>query len=135
MRPVRQLGLILAVLCLLAPGCGSTTAAVADHGTKPKSTPSPTPVAHQVHPCTAFGKSWMHKYNMAGGPVKIVSVCCALRSPQTGNSACKMMVTVRHGPGEGTFGCGVATVAKNGDILANRPQACARSAGSVALPA
>ena len=128
MRLVRQLWLIPAVLCLLAPGCGSTTTTAAADRT-------PTPVAHRVHPCTAFGKSWAHKYNLAGGPIKIVSVCCGLRSPQTGNSACKMMVTVRHGPGEGTFGCGVATVAKNGDILANRPQACARSAGVSALPA
>jgi len=128
MRPVRQLGLILAVLCLLAPGCGSTSTATADH--------TATPVAHKVSsPCTAFGRSWAHKYNMAGGPIKIVSACCALRSPHTGTSACKVMVTVRHGPGEGTFGCGVATVAKNGNILANRPQACARSAGVASLPA
>jgi hypothetical protein len=129
MRSVRQFWLIPAVLCLLAPGCGSTTTAAADR--------SLTPVAHKSSPspCTAFGRTWMHKYNMAGGPVKIVSACCALRSPQTGASACKVMVTVRHGPGEGTFGCGVATVAANGNILANRPQACARSAGVASLPA
>jgi hypothetical protein len=127
MRSVRQLWLIPAVLCLLAPGCGSTSTAVADR--------TATPVVHKASPCTAFGRSWAHKYNLAGGPVKIVSACCALRSPQTGNSACRVMVTVRHGPGEGTFGCGVATVAKNGTILANRPQACARSAGVASLPA
>lgn len=127
MRSVRQLWLIPAVLCLLAPGCGSTSTAVADRPA--------TPVAHKASPCTAFGRSWAHKYNLAGGPVKIVSACCALRSPQTGNSACRVMVTVRHGPGEGTFGCGIATVAKNGNILANRPQACARSAGVASLPA
>jgi len=127
MRSVRQLWLIPAVLCLLAPGCGSTATAVADRAA--------TPVAHKASLCTAFGRSWAHKYNLAGGPVKIVSACCALRSPQTGNSACRVMVTVRHGPGEGTFGCGVATVAKNGNILANRPQACARSAGVASLPA
>ena len=127
MRSVRQLWLIPAVLCLIAPGCGSTTTAAADR--------KPTPVAHHVHPCTAFGKTWAHKYNLAPGPIKIVSVCCGLRSPRTGNSSCRLMVTVRHGPGEGTFGCGVATVAKNGDILANRPQACARSAGVTSLPA
>lgn len=127
MRSVRQLWLIPAVLCLLAPGCGSTSTAVADRAA--------TPVAHKASPCTAFGRSWAHKYNLAGGPVKIVSACCALRSPQTGNSACRVMVTVRHGPGEGTFGCSVATVAKNGNILANRPQACARSAGVASLPA
>ena len=127
MRSVRQLWLIPAVLCLLAPGCGSTSTAVADR--------TATPVAHKASPCTAFGRSWAHKYNLAGGPVKIVSACCALRSPQTGNSACRVMVTVRHGPGEGTFGCGVATVAKDGNILANRPQACARSAGVASLPA
>jgi len=127
MSLVRQLWLIPAVLCLLAPGCGSTSRAVADRPA--------TPVAHKASPCTAFGRSWAHKYNLAGGPVKIVSACCALRSPQTGTSACRVMVTVRHGPGEGTFGCGVATVAKNGNILANRPQACARSAGVASLPA
>ena len=127
MRSVRQLWLIPAVLCLLAPGCGSTSTAAADH--------TATPVVHKPSVCTAFGRSWMHKYNMAGGPVKIVSACCALRSPQTGTSACKVMVTVRRGPGEGTFGCGVATVAANGNILANRPQACARSAGVTSLPA
>jgi hypothetical protein len=127
MRSVRQLWLIPAVLCLLAPGCGSTSTASADR--------KATPVVHKPSVCTAFGRSWMRKYNLAGGPVKIVSACCALRSPQTGTSACKVMVTVRHGPGEGTFGCSVATVAANGNILANRPQACARSAGIASLPA
>jgi hypothetical protein len=46
-----------------------------------------------------------------------------------------VMVTVRKGPGAGTFGCSVATVAPNFDILANRPQACGRSGGVASLPA
>jgi hypothetical protein len=122
MRVVRRLGLVLALLCALV------SASVAAAATTPPRPGSP-------HLCTAFGKTWMTKYNAEGGPVKIVSVCCGLRSVRTHNSACKVMVTVRKGPGEGTFGCGVATVAANGNILANRPQACARSAGTVALPA
>jgi hypothetical protein len=124
MRQVRQLGLTLALLCLLASGCGSAGTAGARHTAVP---------ATKKSICTAFGKSWAHKYNAAGGPVKIVTACCGLRSLRTGNSACKVMVTVRHGPGEGTFGCSVATVTAKGDIIANKPQACAREAG--ALPA
>jgi hypothetical protein len=125
MRLVRQLGLILALLCLLASGCGSAGTARAHHAAP----------AARTATCTAFGKSWAHKYNAAGGPIKIVAACCAHRSLQTGNSACKVMVTVRRGPGEGTFGCSVATVTANGDIIANRPQACAREAGIASLPA
>jgi hypothetical protein len=125
MRLVRQLGLILALLCLLASGCGSAGTARAHHAAP----------AARTATCTAFGKSWAHKYNAAGGPIKIVAACCAHRSLQTGNSACQVMVTVRRGPGEGTFGCSVATVTANGDIIANRPQACAREAGIASLPA
>ena len=121
MRVVRRLGLTVALLCVLAPA--SALAA----GSRAQVSPTP-------HLCTAFGKAWASKYNAAGGPVKIVSVCCGLRSVRTHNSACKVMVTVRKGPGEGTFGCGVATVAANGNILANRPQACVRSGGIVSLP-
>jgi hypothetical protein len=120
MRVVRRLGLTLALLCALV----SASAAVA--GT--------TSGAKAPHLCTAFGKTWAHKYNAEGGPVKIVSVCCGLRSVRTHNSACKVMVTVRKGPGEGTFGCGIATVAANGNILANRPEACVRTAGIASLP-
>ena len=122
MRAVRRLGPILALLCALASASAAAGATNAVRATTP-------------HPCTAFGKTWMSKYNAEGGPVKIVSVCCGLRSVRTHNSACKVMVTVRKGPGEGTFGCSVATVAANGNILANRPQACARSAGIASLPA
>ena len=86
MRAVRRLGLILALLCAIVPASASAASARAHH-------------AAAVQPCTAFGKRFMQKYNAAGGPVKIVSVCCALRSPQTHASACKMMVTVRQGPG------------------------------------
>jgi uncharacterized protein YceK len=125
MRPVRQLGLILALLCLLASGCGSVDTTRAHHD----------PPAAKASTCTAFGKSWAHKYNAAGGPIKIVTACCGHRSLQTGNSACKVMVTVRKGPGEGTFGCSIATVTAKGDIIANRPQACAREAGIASLPA
>ena len=126
MSAVRRLGLILALLCLLASGCGSAGTADAPHDALP---------AAKTQICTAFGKSWAHKYNAAGGPIKIVAACCGHRSLQTGNSACKVMVTVRHGPGEGTFGCSVATVTAKGDIVANRPQSCAREAGVGSLPA
>jgi hypothetical protein len=125
MRLVRQLGLILALLCLLASGCGSAGSARAHHAAP----------AVKTSTCTAFGRSWAHKYNAAGGPVKIVAACCSHRSLLTGNSACKVMVTVRKGPGEGTFGCSVATVSAKGDILANKPQSCAREAGVASLPA
>ena len=121
MRVVRRLGPILALLCALV----SASAAAA-------ATAPPRPGAPRL--CTAFGKTWMTKYNAEGGPVKIVSVCCGLRSVRTHNAACTVMVTVRKGPGEGTFGCSVATVAANGNILANRPQACVRSGSAVALP-
>lgn len=122
MRAVRRLGLTLALLCALVAASNAAASVQAAQATTPRL-------------CTSFGKTWASKYNAAGGPVKIVSVCCGLRSVRTHNSACKVMVTVRHGPGEGTFGCGVATVAANGNILANRPQACARSAGLTSLPA
>jgi hypothetical protein len=120
MRLVRRLGLILALVCALAP---ASAVAASSHAR-----------ATTPRICTAFGKTWASKYNAAGGPVKIVSVCCGLRSLSTHTSACKVMVTVRKGPGEGTFGCGVATVAANGNILANRPQACVRSGGIASLP-
>ena len=122
MTSVRRLGLVLALLCAVVSASAAAGASAAPRATPPRI-------------CTAFGKTWASKYNAEGGPVKIVSVCCALRSLRTHNSACKVMVTVRKGPGEGTFGCSVATVAANGNILANRPQACARSAGIVSLPA
>ena len=126
MRQVRQLGLTLAFLCLLASGCGSAGTVAAHHTAVPTA---------KTTTCTAFGKSWAHKYNAAGGPVKIVSACCSHRSLQTGNSACKVMVTVRRGHGHGTFGCSVATVTASGDIIANKPQSCAREAGIASLPA
>jgi hypothetical protein len=122
MRGVARLGLILALVCALVSASAAAAATDAAQPTTP-------------HLCTAFGKTWASKYNAAGGPVKIVSVCCGLRSVRTHNSACKVMVTVRKGPGEGTFGCGIATVAANGNILANRPQACVRSGGIASLPA
>jgi len=121
MKKVGRLGLILALVCALAP---ASAVAASNHTT-----------ASSTRICTAFGKTWASKYNAAGGPIKIVSVCCGLRSLSTHTSACKVMVTVRKGPGEGTFGCSVATVAANGNILANRPQACVRSGGIVSLPA
>ena len=128
MVPVRQLGIILALLCLIASGCGAA-------GTSKAGPADQQAAARQaVEPCTAFGKNWAAKYNAAGGPIRIVSVCCGIRSARTHNSACKVMVTVRQGPGHGTFGCSVATVAANGNILANRPQACVRSGGRIALP-
>jgi hypothetical protein len=121
MGMVRRLGLIVALLGALV--CASAASGVsAQQSTTPRI-------------CTAFGKTWASKYNAEGGPVKIVAVCCGLRSLRTHRSACTVMVTVRKGPGEGTFGCSVATVAANGNILANRPQACARSAGVASLPA
>jgi hypothetical protein len=122
MTSVRRLGTTVALVCALLPA--SALAA----GTRAQVSPLP-------RLCTAFGKAWASKYNAAGGPVKIVSVCCGLRSVRTHNSACKVMVTVRKGPGEGTFGCSVATVAANGNILANRPQACVRSGAVASLPA
>lgn len=125
MRAVRRLALIIGFICLLASGCGSAGTAGSHHV---------APVV-KTSTCTAFGKSWAHKYNAAGGPVKIVSACCGHRSLQTGNAACKVMVTVRKGHGVGTFGCSIATVAANGDILANKPQSCAREAGVASLPA
>ena len=122
MRPVRRLGSIMALLCAVVFASAAAEASSAPSATSPRL-------------CTSFGKTWASKYNAERGPVKIVSVCCGLRSLRTHNSACKVMVTVRKGPGEGTFGCSVATVAANGNILANRPQACARSAGIASLPA
>jgi len=120
MRVVGRFGLILALVCALVL---ATAAAASSH-----------PSATSTRICTAFGKTWASKYNAAGGPVKIVSVCCGLRSLRTHNAACTVMVTVRNGPGQGTFGCGVATVAADGNILANRPQACVRSGGIASLP-
>jgi len=118
MRAVRRLGLTLAFVCAAAPAVALGAP------------------AHQARtaPCTAFGTSWAKRYNAAPGPIRIVSVCCALRSPKTGNSACKVKVTVRKGPGHGTFGCVIATVARNGDILGNRAQDCRRLTGMVTLP-
>jgi hypothetical protein len=121
MKEVGRLGLILALACALVP---ASAVAASTHAS-----------ATSPRICTAFGKTWASKYNAAGGPIKIVSVCCGLRSLSTHTSACKVMVTVRKGPGEGTFGCSVATVAANGNILANRPQACVRSGGIASLPA
>jgi hypothetical protein len=122
MGPVRRFGLILALLCVAAAAAASVASARAhQEGT--------------VHPCTAFGASWMKQYNADRGPIKIVAVCCALRSPKTGNSACRVMVTVRKGgSGAGTFGCVVSTVASNGNVLANRPLACKRTPSGVSLP-
>jgi hypothetical protein len=122
MMEVRRFGLLIALLGALLFASAAAAGSNALHATRP------------VHLCTAFGKAWASKYNAAGGPVKIVAVCCGLRSVRTHNSACKVMVTVRKGPGEGTFGCGVATVAANGNILANRPQACVRTNGIASLP-
>jgi hypothetical protein len=120
MSAVRRLVLILALLGALVSAAAAAAA-----------TPAPA-APHRI--CTAFGKAWATKYNAEGGPVKIVAVCCGLRSARTHNSACRVMVTVRSGPGHGTFGCSVATVAANGNILANRPQACVRSGGVASLP-
>jgi hypothetical protein len=122
MRSVARLVLILVILGALV-----SASAAAGGTTRDASSTS-------RHLCTAFGKTWASKYNAAGGPVKIVSVCCGLRSVRTHNSACELMVTVRKGPGQGTYGCGLATVAANGDVLANRPQACVRAGGVVSLP-
>jgi hypothetical protein len=119
MRPVRRIGLTLALLCLAVPASAIGSSAHAD----------------RAQLCTAFGKTFLHRYNAEPGPIRIVNICCGLRSVKTGNSLCKVMVTVRKGPGEGTYGCGVATVAPNFDILANRPQACRRLGGIASLPA
>ena len=121
MRRVGRIVLIVALSSALASA--SATAA-----TTTRAAPN------APHICTAFGKSWATKYNAAGGPVKIVHVCCGLRSVRTHNSPCEVMVTVRKGPGHGTFGCGLATVAPNGTVLANRPQACVRAGGVASLP-
>jgi len=126
MRAVRLVGLILVLVVVAAPS--SVSAATRSAGT----------VSHvsALKPCTAFGSSWAQKYNATGGPVKIVSVCCANRSPQTHDSACNVMVTGRKGMmGAGMFGCSVATVTAAGDILANRPLACVRTGGLTLLPA
>ena len=128
MAPVRRFGIILALLCVVASGCGAASTPKADQADQEVA------AKQAVEPCTTFGKNWAARYNAAGGPIRIVSVCCGLRSVRTHNSACKVMVTVRQGPGHGTFGCGIATVAENGNILANKPQACVRSGGRVALP-
>ena len=119
MRIVRRLGLTLALLCAAVPASAVGAGA---HVTK-------APL------CTAFGNTFLHRYNAEPGPIRIVNICCALRSVKTGNSQCKVMVTVRRGPGQGTYGCSVATVAPNFDILANRPQACKRLGGVASLPA
>ena len=123
---VRLLALILVAVVVAVPPTASASARsmrVAAH-------------ASAVKPCTAFGESWRHKYNAAGGPIKVVAVCCGIRSAKTHNSACAVMVTGRNGMmGAGMFGCSVATIDATGDILANRPQACGRSGSTVALPA
>lgn len=125
MAPVRLVGLILVLVVVASPPAASATTrsvAVATRATGAK-------------PCTAFGKSWQQKYNALGGPVKIVSVCCNVRSPQTHESACSVMVTGRKGDmGAGMFGCSVATVTAAGDILANKPLACVRTNGLAELP-
>lgn len=125
MEEVRPAALPLALLCLaVAPVASAATRA----GTVTHASAST--------PCTAFGKSWLRQYNAAGGPVKIVSACCGLKSSRTHNSLCKVMVTGRKGMmGAGMFGCSIATVAADGNILANRPQACARTGGSAGLSA
>ena len=126
MSGVRLAALPLVLLCLAVVPIASA----ATHGAATASQGSAST------PCTAFGKSWAHQYNAAGGPVKIVSACCGIKSARTHNSMCKVMVTGRQGMmGAGTFGCSVATVAEDGSILANRPQACVRIGAGVALPA
>jgi hypothetical protein len=121
MRAVRRLGPILALLCALAFASAAAGSTNAVRATTP-------------HLCTAFGKTWMSRYNAEGGPVKIVSVCCGLRSPKTHLSACKMVVTGRDGMmGAGMYGCGIATVAANGNVLANKPRDCVSLSG-ISLP-
>jgi len=123
---VRRFGVILAVSCVLVPAWTATASASEDR----------TAATTAPRVCTAFGRSWMHKYNAEGGPIKIVSACCALRSPRTHNAACTVMVTGRKGMmGDGMFGCSVATVAVDGNILANKPLACVRARGLSLLPA
>ena len=123
MELVRRVGVILAVCCVLVPAWTATASASSSVSTAPRV-------------CTAFGRTWMHNYNAEGGPIKIVSACCALRSPRTHNAACTVMVTGRKGMmGDGMFGCSVATVAIDGNILANKPLACVRARGISMLPA
>jgi hypothetical protein len=123
---VRLLGLILVLVVVAAPPTASASARsvlVAAH-------------ASAIKPCTAFSDTFKHKYNAAGGPIKLVAVCCGIRSPKTHHSACSVMVTGRNGMmGAGTFGCSVATIDALGNVLANKPQACDRTGASVALPA
>lgn len=122
---VRLAALPLALLCLAVVPVASAAshAVVLTHGSATK-------------PCTSFGKSFVRQYNAAGGPVKIVSACCGVKSLRTHNSLCKVMVTGRKGyMGAGMFGCSVATVAADFSILANKPQACVRVDGGASLPA
>jgi hypothetical protein len=121
MRTVRRIGLTLALLCAAVAASAAGASAHAD----------------RAQLCTAFGKTFLHRYNAEPGPTRILSICCALRSVRTGNSQCKMKVT-EVGHGEGIYGCGIATVAPNFVILANRPlarQACRRLGGVASLPA
>jgi len=126
MRAVRLVGLIFVLVVAAVPPAVSAATRSVDVATH----------ASGAKPCTAFGESWKQKYNAAGGPVEIVSVCCDIRSPQTHVSACSVMVTGRKGMmGAGMFGCSIATVTADGSILANRPLACVRTGGLSALPA
>jgi hypothetical protein len=126
MAAVRLVGLILVLVVVAAPPSLAAT-------TKPSTVNAP---ASGVRPCTSFGTSWASKYNAKGGPIKIVSVCCGLRSSRTHDAACSVMVTGRNGMmGAGMFGCSVATVGADGSILANKPLACERTGGLVGLPA
>jgi hypothetical protein len=125
MSSVRRLGVIFGLLCVLVPASASVATASAHRAA------GASPVV-----CTAFGRTWMNRYNAAGGPIKIVSSCCGHRSVRTHNSACTVMVTGRKGMmGEGMFGCSIATVAANGNILANRALDCAHARGLSSLPA
>lgn len=125
MAAVRLVGLILVLVVAAVPPAVSAATRSVDVATH----------ASGAKPCTSFGNSWKQKYNAAGGPIKIVSVCCDIRSPQTHDSACSVMVTGRKGMmGAGMFGCSVATVTADGAILANKPLACVRT-GGIALPA
>ncbi|HEY3921790.1 MAG TPA: hypothetical protein VGL76_06720, partial [Gaiellaceae bacterium] len=111
---MRLVGLILLAVVVAAPPTASAStrsAGVAMHASATK-------------PCTTFGETWRHRYNAAGGPFKIVAVCCGIRSPKTHASACSVMITGRKGMmGDGMFGCSVATIAASGNVLANKPQA------------
>jgi hypothetical protein len=122
MSPMRVAGAILAVaLAALTPA----VAASARSGG----------VAASSGACSAFGATWAHRYNARGGPVKIVAICCGAPQASSGNSACRVMVTGRPGfMGAGMLGCSLLTLARNGEMLANRHQTCARVGRKVSLP-